>query len=618
MKKAWCILCVAMTLGLVGVGCSTGGMKDERILRKYSQDAVVLESRSPEEILAATQVSIQQAYKDELVLYAPKHLAAAENAFDKARTLLASREHVKAMQEGIYAEKVLQAAYVVKKKVARVLSRTLEVKHRLEELGVKGLFPEQYGKLALQIRSAIEAIEDGDMQKGIEAEADLLEPMSRLEVELVKAVRLANAREALARAEAEGAERVAPKSWAESQSAMTRALLYIEKYPRNDVETLARGEEACHAALHALFMSREAKAIAALGEKEFWEEIALELEAHLSRISVSLGAGNLKYMSLRDQAKAISEKAIEQQQALAAMARAAESVAAEGEGQVAVPVTLDAPPEQSGAVQVSEGPNVSAGQSLAAPVRAPQVSMQPGAETVAQGKSAVQPKAAGSPVDSGAGQVMVPVVHEAAPKPSGTSLTSEAPVMDGTPKGPAPVIVPLVSGQGDAQTAPQEKNALEIEAAVAPVAPADDRVDAPVASDDVQQATGIAPAGEAVSVDGDQEPAAQNSVPQLGGEKAVKATSSGQVEAGDGGPTEEVVVKADKLDTEGLEQSEGANDHVQSQSLSPTVETDHADTPQDVVEAGEVPSSSQHIKPDETDEPVAGEVVEGLADPVSE
>jgi len=341
----------------------------------------------------------------------------------------------------------------------------------------------------------------------------------------------------------------------------------------------------------------------------------LELEAHLSRISVSLGAGDLKYMSLRDQAKAISEKAIEQQQSLAAMARAAEAVAAQGEGQVDVPVTPDAPPEQPGAAQASEGPNMSAGQSLSAAVSAPQVSMQSGSETVAQGKSAVQPKAAGSPVDSGAGQVMVPVVHEAALKPSGTALTSESPVMDGTPKGPAPVIVPLVSGQGDAQTAPQEKNALELEAAVAP---ADDRVDAPVASDDVQQATGIAPAGEAVSVDGDQEPAAQNSVPQLGGEKAVEATSSEQVEAGDGGPTEEVVVKADKSDTEGLEQSEGANDHVESQSLSPTVEKDHADTTQDVAEAGEVPSSSQHIKPDETDEPVAGEVAEGLADPVSE
>ncbi|VVS92829.1 consensus disorder prediction [Desulfoluna spongiiphila] len=603
MRKAWCILCVTMVFGVVGVGCTTGGMKDERILRKYSKDAVVLESRSPEEIISAMQVKIQQAYRDELVLYAPKHLAAAENAFDKARTLLASFEHVKAMQEGIYAEKVLQAAYVVKKKVSRVLSRTLERKQRLEELGVTGVYPEEYGKLALQIRHAIEAIEDGDMDEGIEAEADLIEPMSRLEVELVKVVRLAKAREALARAETEGADKVAPKSWAESQTTMTRALLYIEKYPRNDAETLARGEEAYHAALHALFMSREAKAIADLGEKELWEEIALELEAHLSRISVSLGAGDLKYMPLRDQAKAIAEKANEQTQALVAMAKSADMAVEQSTDQVSVPVMSGEVREHAEGVHATEVRSRGVGQDVSASVRSPQVPTQRGGTAVSQ-EGAVQANVVSVPVVSGIDQVAAPVGNYAAPKHSGFGQAIETSVMKGIHKG----VAPQSSMQGIIEAASQEKSAPQVKSVGTPVVSAAEYTDVPVTSDVVRQDTSVGLINKSPAVELEQELTDPNPVLLFGEGRVVKAASQENAGEVDDGPREVTFVRADKSVTESVLSLKAESDKFDPQPLALAAKKDHAvHSPFDEKSEGSTGiidglSSNEPAKPERTDE----------------
>jgi len=589
-------------------------MKDERILRKYSKDAVVLESRSPEEIISAMQVSIQQAYKDELLLYAPKHLAEAEKAFDKARALLSSLKHVKAMQEGIYAEKVLQAAYVVKKKVARVLSHTLERKKRLEDLGVKTVYPLEYGKLAMKVREAIEAIEDGDMDKGIEAESDLLEPMGRLEVELVKVVRLEKAREAIGRAATEGAEKIAPKSWAKSQEAMTRALLYIEQYPRDDAGTLAKGEAAYHAALHALFMAREAKDICALGKKELWEEIALEMEAHLSLISTSLGVGNLKYMSLRDQAKAIAEKANAQSQTIS-MAKAAEAAAVQVDHHTDIPVVPGEVCNNPEVVPVSGVRSMGAKQSATAPAVGSQISMQSEAEVVAHRMA--QPKKVASPVKSGGGQLAAPAVNEPAFKPS-PAFVNDVPATEGVQKRPSPAMASQALKQGITHAAPQENGVtgtIPVREQVASVA---DSADVPAAPEAAQQGSGTTSASQVVPMVESESPRIQGPAPLSGKEGAVQATSLQKAGAGGGTLSEESDVKADKPVNQDAVPLEGASDRAESQYLSLKDKKAHAETSENVTKVCEVSPSSGELESGKAGASAVSESREGFSGSVSE
>jgi len=341
---------------LLVTGCLGRGENGERDLRKNLQEAVATETRHAGEIIESLQEKLEQAYDDELNVYAPAHIIAAESALTKGRTFYSGRQEEKAVTEGLFAEVMLVEAYAVKNNARRVLAHVFELKQHLDELGTRRIFPERHEVVVKGIRGAAEAIEKGDMKKALNDESRLLTLMRVLEIDVVTFVRLDKAEEALALAREIGAEQKAPKSWKAAEGAMARAHLYIEKNPGDEVGTVSRGEAATQAVLQALFVTREVVAINDLAEKELWEEIVLGFEGHLNQIGLALGADDVRAMALRDRAAGLAGVAGQLKRAVEDFEKT-ETVAAEPSGaeEKAVIVAAGSGEEQKFGEEQKEG-----------------------------------------------------------------------------------------------------------------------------------------------------------------------------------------------------------------------------------------------------------------------
>lgn len=298
--RTWRGVVLVAFVSLVMAGCLGRGVSGERDLRKNLEGAVATESRSADQILGALQEKFETAYADELNVYAPTRIIAAEGALAKGRAYHAGGHEAKAITEGLFAETMLVEAYALKNNAMRVLARVFASKARLDAMGAGRIFPDRYGAEVKGLQGAVQRIEKGDMKRALKDEARLLASMRVLEVDVVTFTCLHKAEETLELARRAEARKMAPKSWLRAEEAMDRARRFIEKSPGDEAGASAKGAEATRAARHALAVAREGAAIRELAEKELWEEIVLGFEGHLTRVGLALGADDLTGEALRD------------------------------------------------------------------------------------------------------------------------------------------------------------------------------------------------------------------------------------------------------------------------------------------------------------------------------
>lgn len=307
MKRVILLTCLLACLA----GCAMNRLPNLNIDEMAASGQLDKSSRTPQAMIAQAQADMDKANREELDYYAPMHLAMAEKHLKKAQNLLVSGgEEAGIVTEAAFTRKVVEKGLMVKQTVLRQLDEVLAMKERLDTVKANVHFREEYEDQLDHIKKLIHYIEKGDQDAVVKKKSAYLKEMRTLEVNVAKKITLTEPLEFLTKARNLDAEQLAPKTLKAAEDTMARSTVFIESYPRDDKGVEKAGLDALRASQHVFYVTKEVITIKNMSEGEY-ENLVLDFENNLNRITLSLGEPDVRYMSLHDQSVALGNKAEE-------------------------------------------------------------------------------------------------------------------------------------------------------------------------------------------------------------------------------------------------------------------------------------------------------------------
>lgn len=335
-------LCLLMCLLAAMAGCATK-LPNLNIEEMAANGLAAEKDQSAQDVIALAGEDISKASKEELDYYAPRHLAMAEEHLKKAQNLMVSGgDEATALTEAAFARKVVEKGLMVKQTVLRQLNDIFDMKQRLKAMKAEVYFRDEFDDQMAHIRKLINYIEKGDQAAVDKKKADYLTEMLALEVDVVKKKTLTEAIETLKKARDQDAKKLAPKTYKTAEDTLAQSTVFIESFPRDEKGVAKAGLDALRACQHALYVTREVIAIKDMDKDDF-EDLILDFENKLNRITQSLGEEDVRYMSLHDQSVALSGKAEELKRNASSASLAVKPVSAPAEEMSATDVPANQP-----------------------------------------------------------------------------------------------------------------------------------------------------------------------------------------------------------------------------------------------------------------------------------
>lgn len=305
---------VAIVLMLVGSGC---GMN-----RISGMDSPVvpqeLENLAPREVLSLAEKSMETAGQERLDYYSPTFVSLAEKHLKKAQNMMIKgADDVAVILEAESCRQMVAKGLATKQTVLRQLADVFDQKDRLDQLKADVYERSDYDDQMDHIAKLIRYIEKGDQEALEKKKKEYMADMIALEIAVVKKKTLTEPLDFLARAKANDARKLAPKTWKTAEDTLNQATVFIESFPRDEKGVERVGLVSLRACQHAFFVTQEVAAIKEM-DKDHFENLVLDVETMLNRITQSMNHEDVRHMSLHDQSVALSSAAENLQRNLAA------------------------------------------------------------------------------------------------------------------------------------------------------------------------------------------------------------------------------------------------------------------------------------------------------------
>jgi len=237
---------------------------------------------------------------------------------------------------------LLDSALKNKARAQSALSPLFAQKAVLDEIKAGSVMSARYQREMKELRSLISMIEAGESDKVIDKSAGVLKSLQQLELDTMLRLHWQPANETLEKADDEDADTHAPATFSDAELQVEKAAQTIRRHYQDRALTESTGKEALRAAQHALYIAREAKNITRLDSAQA-EQAALEFEGYLHQLSMTLGAGDMRHMALKDQTLAIVQYAEEQARRNAAQQATSPNNSATAIPETASPVVVEQP-----------------------------------------------------------------------------------------------------------------------------------------------------------------------------------------------------------------------------------------------------------------------------------
>ena len=304
-NKKWIVL----VLIFISAGCSMNRLPNIKAINQASLVQSRQSSQSPQEAVSLAEKDIETAHQEALEYFAPIHLSLAEESLKKAQSLLLKgADPIAVIAETIKSRKMTADGLLSKQSAIRQLRDVFEMKERLQELKAEVYFRDEYEDRLDDIKKLIRYIEKGDQETLDDKKKDCFGEMLALEIDVVKKITLSEPIQIFNMAKKIDAKKLAPKTWKTAKDTLEQSQVCIESFPRDKARVAKAGLDALRACQHVYFVTKEVLTIQDIDKDEF-ENLVLEIENKLNRISLGLNHGDVRYMSLYDQSVALSSSA---------------------------------------------------------------------------------------------------------------------------------------------------------------------------------------------------------------------------------------------------------------------------------------------------------------------
>ena len=251
-----------------------------------------------------------RAQAEDLEFFTPLHWQQINDAIRTARKEDVAGHDQATITASALVTTLLNNAMGFKDKISDRLASLLTQRQVLLDIRADKVLAKEFAKQDNRIRELASLLEAGK-EKDINAEiSDILSDMTTLERDTMLELHWRPAKKTLEKAEDEGVDDFAPETFKAASNLAKKTFDTISaQYIKRD-ECARIGHEALRAAQHALYIGRESEKIVNLDPDDA-EQAALRFEDFLKQIGDALGAENLRYMALQDQALALTQKARE-------------------------------------------------------------------------------------------------------------------------------------------------------------------------------------------------------------------------------------------------------------------------------------------------------------------
>lgn len=323
-------------------GCAAQRIANEDSVSQATTEKVSELGNDSERALSQAEAAYATASSEDLSFYAPLHMEQIQQALKQARSHELAGDAQASIESSARVLSLLDSALKNKARAQSALSPLFAQKAVLDEIKAGSVMSARYQREMKELRSLISMIEAGESDKVIDKSAGVLKSLQQLELDTMLRLHWQPANETLEKADDEDADTHAPATFSDAELQVEKAAQTIRRHYQDRALTESTGKEALRAAQHALYIAREAKNITRLDSAQA-EQAALEFEGYLHQLSMTLGAGDMRHMALKDQTLAIVQYAEEQARRNAAQQTTSPNNSATAIPEAASPVVVEQP-----------------------------------------------------------------------------------------------------------------------------------------------------------------------------------------------------------------------------------------------------------------------------------
>jgi hypothetical protein len=323
-------------------GCAAQRIANEDSVTQATTEKVSELGNDSERALSQAEAAYATASSEDLSFYAPLHMEQIQQALKQARSHELAGDAQASIESSARVLSLLDSALKNKARAQSALSPLFAQKAVLDEIKAGSVMSARYQREMKELRSLISMIEAGESDKVIDKSAGVLKSLQQLELDTMLRLHWQPADETLEKADDEDADTHAPATFSDAELQVEKAAQTIRRHYQDRALTESTGKEALRAAQHALYIAREAKNITRLDSAQA-EQAALEFEGYLHQLSMTLGAGDMRHMALKDQTLAIVQYAEEQARRNAAQQTTSPNNSATAIPEAASPVVVEQP-----------------------------------------------------------------------------------------------------------------------------------------------------------------------------------------------------------------------------------------------------------------------------------
>ncbi len=323
-------------------GCAAQRIANEDSVSQATTEKVSELGNDSERALSQAEAAYATASSEDLSFYAPLHMEQIQQALKQARSHELAGDAQASIESSARVLSLLDSALKNKARAQSALSPLFAQKAVLDEIKAGSVMSARYQREMKELRSLISMIEAGESDKVIDKSAGVLKSLQQLELDTMLRLHWQPANETLEKADDEDADTHAPATFSDAELQVEKAAQTIRRHYQDRALTESTGKDALRAAQHALYIAREAKNITRLDSAQA-EQAALEFEGYLHQLSMTLGAGDMRHMALKDQTLAIVQYAEEQARRNAAQQATSPNNSATAIPEAASPVVVEQP-----------------------------------------------------------------------------------------------------------------------------------------------------------------------------------------------------------------------------------------------------------------------------------
>lgn len=280
-------------------------------LYAHAKRTAALADESPAKSLQQAAMTLEQAKKQKLTFFAPRHLMFGTEELVKAKEMHTSGEPDGVVKtQAKLAQKMLERGLDVRKHIRKDLDPTLKHRDQLVRIRSNKLFPDDFRKVSEDISKLIDLMEDGMDVQARSNQKPLLRDMRALEVKTIEFTQLQAVKDLLQRVKNRNGDDVASITYAQAQKALEKAQAVIQKDPRDKAAIDVATRKASHASQRADVITDMANSILDSND-ESAEIIALRVEGWLHKTSNALQIEDARNEPFMKQNARILDKILE-------------------------------------------------------------------------------------------------------------------------------------------------------------------------------------------------------------------------------------------------------------------------------------------------------------------